>query len=127
MNNLNLLKNLDEIISALKQKLEVMESFNCSSSSFDILNSFRDRRNSSVVVICEEEQIPSPTFKSLRQEISAKDKNNDRKNINQVLDFEHSKSGLGIKDDQLVFETFFRKSRSASIIPSFKQGNDLIH
>lgn len=104
-----------------------MESFNCSSSSFDALNSFRDRRNSSVVVICEEEQIPSPTFKPLRQENSAKDKNNDRKNLHQILDCEQNKFELGIKDDQLAFESFFPTSRSASIIPSFKQGNNQIH
>lgn len=57
---------IDEMISALKQKLEIMESFHCSSSSFDALNSFQGRRNSSVVVIAENDSIPSPTFKSFR-------------------------------------------------------------
>lgn len=55
------------MISNLKKKLEIMESFNCSSSSFDALNSFQKRRNSSVVVIAEDEPIPSPTFKTLKQ------------------------------------------------------------
>lgn len=122
LNTINLFLNIDEIILALKQKLEVMESFHCSSSSFDALNSFKDRRNSSIVLIAEEEQILSPTFKPVKQENSAKDKNIDRKKIQNLFD----ESVLGLTDDRFnesTFESFFPTSRSTSIIPSFKQSN----
>ena len=71
-----------------------MESFHCSSSSLDALNSFQGRRSSSVVVIAENESIPSPTFKSFRNlELSAKSSkrgSNIFQKINKFKLIEHS-------------------------------------
>lgn len=119
--NLHLL--LDEMISALKQKLEIMESFHCSSSSFDALNSFQDRRSSSVVVIAEDSQIPSPTFKSLRRfDFSLKSSKRDSK----VGHRERSHTAESTIYCSLIplqspnSDTFVRANRSASILPSIK-------
>ena len=107
-----------------KQKLEIMESFHCSSSSFDALTSFQDRRSSSVVVIAEDEQIPSPTFKSLKKlEYSL----NSSKRNSKIFRRERSHTAeLSLCCSQLPLnfpksEPFFRTNRSASILPTIKQ------
>lgn len=118
---------LDEIISTLKKKLEVMESFNCSSSSFDALNSFQKRRKSSVVVIAENESIPSPTFKSLKHlETSLKSSKRGSKIFhrqrNHTVDTPLWSSQLPLnspENDNVMLPA----SRSASILPIFNQGN----
>ena len=111
------------MISTLKQKLEIMESFHCSSSSFDALNSFQDRRSSSVVVIAEDEQIPSPTFKSMRRfDFSLKSSKRDSKIYHRERSHTTESS---IYCTQLPLQSpgseLFRMNRSASILPSFKQ------
>ena len=101
-----------------------MESFQCSSSSFDALNSFQDRRSSSVVVIAEDEQIASPTFKYLQKyEYSL----NSSKRNSKIFRRERShttESSLCCSQLPLnspKSETFFRTNRSASILPTIKQ------
>ena len=115
------------MISALKQKLEIMESFHCSSSSFDALNSFQERRSSSVVVIAENEQIPSPTFKSLKflessfknSKFSTRIGQKYPRNNSESFPFYCSQQPINCFANEL---TSFPTSRSASILPSFKQG-----
>lgn len=111
------------MISALKQKLEIMESFHCSSSSFDALNSFQDRRSSSVVVIAEDDQIPSPTFKSLKKfDFSLKSSKRDSK-ISHRERSNTTESALYCSQIPLQFpdsDSFVRANRSASILPSIK-------
>lgn len=111
------------MINSLKQKLEIMESFHCSSSSFDALNSFQDRRSSSVVVIAEDDQIPSPTFKSLKKfDFSLKSS----KRNSKIGDRERSNtsvSALSCSQISLQYsnsDPCFRANRSTSILPSIK-------
>lgn len=110
------------MIIALKQKLEIMESFHCSSSSFDALNSFKGRRNSSVVVIAEDDQIPSPTFKSLRKfDFSLKSSKRNSKVFHQerTVELSHFSSQFPLQSSDS--EIPIRTHRSASILPTFKQ------
>lgn len=111
---------VDEMITALKQKLEVMESFHCSSSSFDALNSFQQRRSSSVVVIAENESILSPTFKSLKKLESKRGSQVFQRKRNLTAESSLSLSGqpLTMQESASSLPT----SRSASILPSIKQG-----
>jgi hypothetical protein len=113
----------DEMISALKQKLEIMESFDCSSSSFDALNSFQVRRSSSVVVIAEDDQIPSPTFKSLKRlDFSLKSSKRDSKTYHRERSYTEE-SALYCSQIPLQSpdsDPFVRANRSASILPSIK-------
>ena len=110
------------MITALKQKLEIMESFHCSSSSFDALNSFQQRRSSSVVVIAENESILSPTFKSLKQIESKRGSKIFQRKRNLTAE-----SSLSFSQQPLIMSesatSSLPTSRSASILPSIKQGN----
>ncbi len=110
------------MIYALKQKLEIMESFHCSSSSFDALNSFQPRRNSGVLLIAENEPIQSPTFKSL-QKVESKRGSRifDRKrSLTTDSSFSFSQQLLPISDHNRNKSLV---SKSTSILPSIKQGN----
>ena len=114
------------MISALKQKLEVMESFHCSSSSFDALNSFQERRNSSVVVLAEDGPIPSPTFKPLKHtEPSLKSSKRGSKifqrNRSHTTESTYwcSQLPLNFTEGEHVH---LPTSRSVSVLPNFKQG-----
>lgn len=107
----------DELILALKKKMDIMESFHCSSSSFEALNSFQERRSSSVVVIAENELILSPTFKSLKSNMDASMKSSKR---GSRIFQKHRKSLLSL--DSPEHESILRTSRSASLIPSIKIG-----
>lgn len=115
------------MISALKQKLEIMESFHCSSSSFDALNSFQQRRSSSVVVIGENESIPSPTFKSLKQIENTK---GGSKIFQQRKRNPTAESSLSFSQQPLIMGEsaafLLPKSRSVSILPSIKQGKLIV-
>lgn len=96
-----------------------MESFHCSSSSFDALNSFQQRRSSSVLVIAENESIQSPTFKSLKQIESKRDSK-----IFQRKRSPTAESALSFSQQPLTISesAVLPKSRSASFLPSIKQG-----
>lgn len=97
-----------------------MESFHCSSSSLDALNSFQQRRSSSVVVIAENESIPSPTFKSLKQIESKRDSKIFQRKRNPTVD-----SSISFSQQPLTMSEYaspLPKSRSAAILPSIKQG-----
>ena len=111
------------MIYSLKKKLEIMESFHCSSSSFDALNSFQDRRSNSVVVIAEDDQIPSPTFKSLKKfDFSLKSSKRNSK-IGHRERSNTTESALCCNQIPLQStdsDPFVRANRSTSILPSFK-------
>ena len=116
------------MIYSLKQKLEIMESFNCSSSSFDALNSFQDRRSNSVVVIAEDDQIPSPTFKSLKNfDFSLKSSKRNSKIGYRERSNTTESAGLCCNQIPLQSTTdsdpFVRPNRSTSILPSIKHSN----
>ena len=98
-----------------------MESFHCSSSSFDALNSFQQRRSSSVVVIAENESILSPTFKSMKQPDSKRESKIFQRKRNPTAE-----SSVSFCQNPLFISELVPLSRptskSASILPSIKQG-----
>lgn len=102
-----------------------MESFQCSSSSFDALNSFQHRRSSSIVVIAEDGPIPSPTFKSLKQfdlslKSSKRGSNIFQRRRNYTTESSIWCDHIPLNSPETISIDTIPKSRSASIFPPFK-------
>lgn len=120
---------VDQVITVLRRRLEVMESFHRSSSSFDALAGDLEGRSRSggVVLLAEEnESIASPAFRPLSQDHLRKTSESSRPRFRSHTDNQHNlQQHLPSPTQSLASNGSSRSSRlhsfSAAILPSFKQ------